>query len=120
MPVSVKVDEDLPTEIAGLVEAAGHDARTVHAQGHSGMPDEQLWPVVQQEQRMLLTADKGFADSRTYPPGSHAGIVLFRLPRESRAGYVWLAELLLARLRLDDIVGAIMVVSPGTVRVLRA
>ena len=69
---------------------------------------------------MLFTADKGFANARDYPPGSHAGVVLFRLPRESRAGYIRLAEFLLARVKLDDVVGAIVVVSPDAIRVLRA
>ncbi|MGE0683186.1 MAG: DUF5615 family PIN-like protein [Candidatus Binatia bacterium] len=37
-----------------------------------GLSDEQLWPQVQREGRLLVTADKGFADLREYPPGSHA------------------------------------------------
>jgi hypothetical protein len=120
MPVPVKVDEDLPVEISNLVDAAGHDAKTVYDQGHIGLSDEQLWPKIQQEQRMLFTADKGFANAHTYPPGSHAGVVLFRLPRESRAGYIRLVEFLIANLNLDEVAGAIVVVSPDTIRVLRA
>jgi predicted nuclease of predicted toxin-antitoxin system len=120
MPVSVKIDEDLPAGIADLLTAAGHDAKTVYVQGHTGLPDDQLWPKVQQEQRMLFTADKGFANARNYPPGSHFGVVLFRLPRESRTGYLKLTEFLLSQLKLDDVVGALVVVSPGVIRVLRA
>ncbi len=120
MGVAVKVDEDLPTDIAELLRAAGHDASTVHAQGHSGLPDDQLWSVVQREQRLLLTADKGFANAQSHPPGSHAGIVLLRLRRESRVGYVQLTTFLLSGVRLEDIAGAIVVVSPDVIRVLRA
>jgi predicted nuclease of predicted toxin-antitoxin system len=120
MSFAVKVDEDLPSEIADLACAAGYDARTVYAQGHSGMSDELLWPKIQAEGRMLLTADKGFANARTYPPGSHAGIVLFRLPRESRSGYIRLANFLLRELPLLDLDGAIAVVSPDAIRVHRA
>jgi hypothetical protein len=120
MPVPVKVDEDLPTEISNLVGAAGHDAKTVYDQGHIGLPDEQLWPKIQQEQRLLFTADKGFANAREHPPGSHAGVVLFRLPRESRAGYIRLTEFLMAHLKLDDIAGTITVVTPDAIRILRA
>jgi hypothetical protein len=68
---------------------------------------------------LLFTADKGFANARKYAPGSHAGVVLFRLPRESRAGYIRLAEFLLRQLTLDEIHGAIVVVSPDAIRVLR-
>lgn len=66
-----------------------------------------------------MTADKGFANAQAYPPGSHAGVVLFRLPRESRAGYVRLAGFLMAQLKLDDLAGAIAMVSPDAIRVLR-
>jgi hypothetical protein len=69
---------------------------------------------------MRFTADKGFANARNYPPGSHFGVVLFRLPRESRAGYLKLTEFLLSPLKLDDNTGALVVVSPGVIRVLRA
>ncbi|MGD9635060.1 MAG: DUF5615 family PIN-like protein [Pirellulales bacterium] len=120
MAISVKVDEDLPKEIADLMSAAGHDASTVYLQGHSGLPDDQLWPIIQSERRLLLTADKGFADARKYPAGSHGGIVLFRLPRESRAGYIRLASLLLQQVRLDDLIGTIAVVTPEAIRVHRA
>jgi predicted nuclease of predicted toxin-antitoxin system len=64
MPVRFKFDEDLPAEIASLVSAIGHDAHTVFLQGHTGLPDEQLWPIVQSDQRILFTADKGFANAR--------------------------------------------------------
>jgi len=120
MPVRIKVDEDLPTDVADLLRAAGHDAETVYGQGFSGLPDEQLWPKVQQEQRMLLTTDKGFANAMVYPPGTHAGIVLFRLPRESRAGYLRLVQVFLGRVQLEEIAGAIASVSPDAIRVRRA
>ena len=120
MAVAVKVDEDLPAGVASLVVASGYEAKTVYAQGHTGMPDDQLWPIVQQERRMLFTADKGFGNIRDYPPGSHAGVILFRLPRESRAGYLRLAEFLLEQVKLEGIVGAVVVVSPDAIRVRRA
>jgi predicted nuclease of predicted toxin-antitoxin system len=120
MPVPVKVDEDLPIEVSRLVGAAGHDSKTACEQGYNGLPDDQLWSKIQEEQRMLFTADKGFANARSYPPGSHAGVVLFRLSRESRAGYIRLAEFLLNHLKLENVAGAIVVVSPDAIRVLRA
>jgi predicted nuclease of predicted toxin-antitoxin system len=120
MPALVKVDEDLPGEVATILGAAGHDARTVYEQGHSGLADKHLWPIVQDEGRMLLTADKGFADARVYPPGTHAGVVLFRLPRESRAGYCRLVEFMVSQTKLEDLAGAVAIVSPGAIRVLRA
>jgi predicted nuclease of predicted toxin-antitoxin system len=68
-PARLKVDEDLPADIAKLFIASGHDATTVTAQGWSGIADEKLWPRVQGEGRWLVTGDKGFADLRRYSPG---------------------------------------------------
>lgn len=119
MPVAIKLDKDLLTEIAVLLRAIGHDCTTVYDQGHYGLPDNYLWPIVQDEQRVLFTGDKGFANARDFPPGSHAGIVLFRLPRESRGGYIRLTEFLLANFPLETTNGAIVVVSPDAIRILR-
>lgn len=115
--IRIKVDEDLPAEVADVLRAAGHDASSVVEQGLTGKADDHLWLHVQRESRILFTADKGFADVRQHPPGTHRGIVLFRLPRESRAGYLRLITVLLEAFHLEDAMGAIVVVSPDVVRV---
>jgi len=119
MSIRAKVDEDLPTEVAERLRSAGHDAQTVVEQRLAGAADEALWRSVQHEGRCLLTADKAFGNAQVFPPGTHGGVVLFRLPRESRAGYARLAELLLATFDLDSIGGAIVVITPDAVRVYR-
>ena len=119
MPMRIKVDEDLPAEVADLLQDAGHDARSVVGQGMTGMPDEGLWRVVQGEGMCLFTADKGFANAQVFPPGTHGGIVLLRLPRESRAGYVRLTESLLASVNVESAIGAIMAVTPDAIRIHR-
>lgn len=119
MPVAFKVDEDLPAEVAELLRSAGHDAQTVIQQGLGGTADKQLWDVVQREHRCLITADKGFANAEMFPPKTHGGIVLLRLPREGRAGYVSLIELLLKSVDLLSAIGAIVVVTPAGIRIHR-
>jgi predicted nuclease of predicted toxin-antitoxin system len=115
----LKVDEDLPRQIADLLIAGGHDAATVARQGWQGVPDHVLWPRVQDEGRWLITADKGFADLRVYPPGSHAGVILLRSQEESRRAYLELAAMALQRLQLDELGGAVVVVTYRGVRVRR-
>jgi predicted nuclease of predicted toxin-antitoxin system len=116
----IKVDEDLPRQIADLLVARGHDAATVVGQGWQGFSDEDLWPRIQNEQRWLITADKGFADLRQHPPGSHAGVILLRPPEESRRAYLELAMAAFDRLKLDEIAGALVVVTGRGVRIRRA
>jgi predicted nuclease of predicted toxin-antitoxin system len=118
--VRVKVDEDLPRQIADLLIARGHDAATVFGQGWQGTPDDLLWPLVQSEGRWLITADKGFSDLRRYPPGKHAGVILLRANEESRRAYLELAAIALDRLKLDEIPGAVVVVRHRGIRIRRA
>lgn len=77
MAIRIKVDEDLPVQMAEIFAQYGHEATTVMEQGWQGLVDEQLWPRVQQEGRFLVAADKGFADLRTHSPGSHGKIRCF-------------------------------------------
>jgi predicted nuclease of predicted toxin-antitoxin system len=117
MSVRVKVDEDLPRQVADLFAERGHDAVTVVMQGWQGFVDDALWPRVQQEQRWLITADKGFADLRIYPPGSHAGVLLFRLDEESRRGYLELTQNALERLCFEALAGSLIVVTRRGIRI---
>jgi predicted nuclease of predicted toxin-antitoxin system len=116
----LKVDEDLPRQIADLLEARGHDAGTVVGQGLQGIADAILWPRVQQELRWFVTADKGFGDLRRYPPGTHAGVILLRAREESRRAYLELAEKAVSRLDLDQLSGAVIVVTPRGIRMRRS
>lgn len=72
MSIAIKVDEDLPVEVADILRRAGHDAQTVIQEGLTGTPDEKLWKVVQQERRCLFTADKGFSNARLFSPARRA------------------------------------------------
>ncbi|HXO03389.1 MAG TPA: DUF5615 family PIN-like protein [Stellaceae bacterium] len=61
MPVRLKVDENLPSEIADLLNRDGHDAMTVVDQGWRGLSDGDLWRRIQAEGRWIVTEDKDFA-----------------------------------------------------------
>lgn len=119
MAIQFKVDEDLPQGVADALREAGFDTRTVIEQSLGGASDEDLWPIVQRENRCLVTADKGFANALQRPPGTHAGIVLLRLPRESRRGYSDLARRLVQSGKAGEVSGAIAVVSPDAIRIHR-
>jgi predicted nuclease of predicted toxin-antitoxin system len=116
----VKIDEDLPRQVADLVAAQGYDAATVVGQGWQGVSDDELWPRAQDERRWLITADKGFADLRAHPAGSHAGVILLRAPEESRRAYLELAAIALDKIKLDDLAGAVVVATYRGVRIRRA
>lgn len=116
----VKVDEDLPKAAVQMMRHHGHDAVSVIEQGMGGTKDSPLWQAVQAEKRFLVTADKGFGDIRSYPPGSHHGILLLR-PHQAGIGPVLaLLERTLTTYPLEALVGAVAVVTPRGVRIRRA
>lgn len=119
MTARLKVDEDLPPQVAEILAAYGHDAKTVVAQGWRGYPDSAVWEGVQREKRWLVTGDKGFADLRAYPPGSHTGVVLLRPQEESRRAYMQLIEAAIDQLDLDSNAGATVVVTHRGLRIRR-
>ncbi len=119
MSPQIKVDEDLPEDIARIFSAVGYIADTVRQQGWGGSEDEDLWERVQAERRWLVTAGKGFGDVRTYLPGTYVGIVLLRAVIESRRRYIELAQALVRSVRLEEVAGCLVVVTPRGIRIRR-
>ena len=74
-----KLDENMPADLAALLRQAGHDVADVTEEGLNGEDDQPVLSAATAENRVLLTFDLDFADIRHYPPGTHAGIVVFRL-----------------------------------------
>jgi predicted nuclease of predicted toxin-antitoxin system len=100
-----KVDENLPTEVAGLLAQAGHDAVTVLDQQMSGHPDSDVAVVCQREGRAMVTLDLHFADIRTYPPAGHPGIVVLRLSRLDKRRVLSAIQRLLPALDEEPLLG---------------
>jgi predicted nuclease of predicted toxin-antitoxin system len=82
--MKLKIDNNLPREIAAVLGAAGHDAATAFEQGLASAPDAKLVVVCHREERALLTADLDLSDIRQYPPERSPGYIVLRLKRQSR------------------------------------
>jgi len=115
----IKVDEDLPAQVAQLLCAKGHDAVTVCAQGMGGWKDTELWGAVQAEGRFLVTADKGFGDIRTHAPGTHAGVLLLRPDYDGIWPLLELLQQVLLACDLEILRETVTVATPRSIRVRR-
>lgn len=115
----VKTDEDLPRMATVTLREYGHDAVSVLEQGVGGWKDADLWHAVQDERRFLVTADKGFADIRHHPPGTHASVLLLRPDEDGIRPMIELLRRVLHHYDLASLQGTIAVVSPRGVRVRR-
>lgn len=115
--MKIKLDENLPARLAGILSARGHDVHTVPDEKLSGRSDADIWRAACGEGRFLITQDLDFSDARRFRPGSHAGLLLLRLREPG-------AQALVAALAAisEDIAaweGCFVVVTENKVRVRR-
>lgn len=115
----IKLDENVPVDAAEALRAKGHDVETVIGEGLSGSPDRQLVVVASAERRLLLTLDRGMADIRAHPPGSHAGIVVFRPEHQDAATVRAAVEAFADHHGTADFEGCIVVVRGHLARIRR-
>jgi predicted nuclease of predicted toxin-antitoxin system len=118
--VRVKLDENLPQRLVSILAELGHDVDAVVREGPKGAKDDDLWPAVQRAERFLITKDLGFSDVRRYEPGTHRGIMVFRLS-DDRSRVV--AERLQSVFRSDPVEDwgrCLVIVTDHKVRVRRA
>jgi len=115
----IKVDEDLPPVVATWLRNHGYEASTVIEQRMGGWKDAQLWKAVQAEGKFLVTADKGFANIRVHPPGTHAGVLLLHPDEDGIRPMVELIQHVLASCDLATLAGTIAVATPRGIRVRR-
>ncbi len=112
-----KLDENLPAEMAGLFNRAGHDAVTVLDQQLGGVRDSDLAAVCAQERRAIVTLDIDFSDIRTYRPGAYSGIVVFRLGDQARDHVLKIGARFLERLSAMSLDGQLWIVEETKIRV---
>src|SRR3954471_9010048 len=117
--VKLKLDENISRYLKQSLAGYGHDVATAADEGLLAQPDTAVAAACRAESRMLLTLDIEFADLRLYPPGSHAGMVVFR-PRSF--GPLAVNRELQASVQathLAVLMGCVVIVEPGRVRVRR-
>jgi hypothetical protein len=118
--MKIKVDENLPREVADLFRTTGHDAMTVGDQQLDGMPDTTIGFALQQEARALVTFDLGFADVRRHPPVEYDGLVVSRLRRQTKPHVLDVIGRLLPIFTTETLGGRPWIVAEGQIRVRRA
>lgn len=114
------VDEDMPRSTAVALREAGHNALDVRDVGLRGHSDAEVFAFAQSQRAVLVSADKGFADTVTFVPGTHEGLVVLRLPNELPTREVN-RQLLraLSDLEGEDLMGMLVIVEAGRVRIRR-
>ena len=117
--MKIKLDENIPTELAGPLLQLGHLVDTVHDEELQGHPDFDIWRAAQAEERFLITQDLDFSDARRYRPGTHPGILLVRLREPTRRRLIDRLAGVFQRNDIRDWQGCLVVLSDSRIRVRR-
>ncbi len=112
-----KIDENLPVEVAELLQQAGHDVTTVLEQHLSGNADARIASVWQEEERALVTLDTDFADIRAYPPEHYFGLIVLRLKRQDKPYVLELLARLMEVFSSEPLARYLWIVEEGRIRI---
>jgi predicted nuclease of predicted toxin-antitoxin system len=112
-----KIDENLPTEFAEILQEFGYDAMTVHQQKLKGEKDPILLEICQQESRILITLDLDFANIRNYPPEQFLGIIVFRVSRQDKPYLLSILQNIIPLFGQEKIVHRLWIVEEKRLRI---
>ena len=115
----IKLDENLPLQLATSLQNLGHVVHTTSGEGLRGHSDREIWRAAQAESRLLITQDLDFSDIRQFTPGSHAGILLIRLHSPSRQNLIARVEKVFQTENVDQWQSCFVVVTERKSRILR-
>ncbi|MGB7157257.1 MAG: DUF5615 family PIN-like protein [Tepidisphaeraceae bacterium] len=117
--MKIKLDENVPEELADLLTSNHHDVHTVRGESLVGHDDRTVFAAAVREQRVLITQDLDFSDLRRFKPGTHPGIVLVRLHDPSRRRLIERFRQVIATETIESWIGCFVVVTDKKLRIRR-
>jgi predicted nuclease of predicted toxin-antitoxin system len=110
------VDESMPRAVTRAL-AQAHDVVDVRDIGLRGATDDAIATRARADSRIVVSGDLDFSNALRFPPGTHPGIVVARLPDVLAPDDM--ATVIVAAIAEvgSDLIGAITIVEPTRVRV---
>jgi predicted nuclease of predicted toxin-antitoxin system len=98
--MKIKLDHNLSRHLRDTLEKFGHDVDTAFDEGLAGATDKEVLHEASSQARILFTLDTDFLNLKTYPPGNHGGVVVFR---PTRQGALAISDVVEAFVRSADL-----------------
>lgn len=74
--MKILVDENIPKITVQEIKIIYPDIKDIRGTIEEGVGDDEIWEIVQNEDRLLITTDKGFSK---YRHQNHSGIIIILL-----------------------------------------
>jgi predicted nuclease of predicted toxin-antitoxin system len=120
-PLHLLLDQNIPQEIAVWLRGKLPNWRVTHAKeaGLDGRPDPEVFRWAQTNQAIIISYDEDFADTRSFPLGTHHGIVRLRVWPTTVEMTPWAIERLLAQVQPADLPGSLVIIDRQKIRLRR-
>lgn len=117
--MKLKLDENLPHDLADALSRQGHAVDPVLNEHLGGRKDPVVVQAATDDDRMVVTLDRGVGDIRSFPPGSHPDVVVLRPSSQDPASILALVDRLLDVHELEEFSRCVVSVEPQRARVRR-
>ena len=120
-PLHLLLDQNIPEEIARWLRGKFPAWSVSHVKeiGLAGRPDPDIFRWAQTNQAVVISYDEDFADTRSFPLGSHHGIVRLRVWPTTVEETRLAIERLLAQVSEADLRGSLVIVDREKIRLRR-
>ena len=117
--MTIVLDHCVPRRYQRLLSGWGYPAELSSAHIPPDAPDTDVIALAQRLEAVLLTVDLDFANILDYPPANYGGIIVLRYQIADESELDSTLKTALADLYRDDLLGALVIVSPGRYRIRR-
>ena len=117
-PLHLLLDQNIPEEIARWLRGKFSALKITHVKEIKldGRPDPEIFRWAQANRAIVITYDEDFADTRSFPLGSHHGIVRLRVWPTTVEMTQLAIERLLTQVSESDLRGSLIIIDREKIR----
>jgi len=120
-PLHLLLDQNIPEEIARWLRGKFPAWRVTHVKDIKldGRPDPEIFRWAQANRAVVISYDEDFADTRSFPLGTHHGIVRLRVWPTTVEMTQLAIERLLTQVSESDLHGSLVIIDREKIRLRR-
>lgn len=120
-PLYLLLDQNIPREIAAWLRGKAPAWKISHTSepGLSAKSDPEIFRWAQSNRAIVVTYDEDFADARSFPLGSHHGIIRLRVWPTTVEMTQWALERVLTQVPEADLPGNLIIIDREKIRLRR-
>ena len=120
-PLHLLLDQNIPEAVAGWLRGKFPAWQVSHVKeiGLAGKADSEIFLWAQARQAVVVSYDEDFADTRSFPLGSHFGIIRLRVWPTTVEETSAALERLFRQVAPDELHGSLVIIDQEKIRLRR-